>query len=92
MASRYEISCIVKSTEPQQSVTHIAGVNEFGNQWKLPVERAIMGIEQRDWDFYVSKEGRQISIVVGQQPSGEKYIKTADVNLCHLWDLPQCTF
>jgi hypothetical protein len=93
MISKYEISCIVRSEEGKdKKITHIAGINEFGNIWKLSFERAIIGIEKRDWDFYISKEGKQSNIAVVQDDSGKKYLKAIDLEPMDLWDLPNCTF
>jgi hypothetical protein len=94
MASRHQVLCISKTDRPNphERITHIGGRNDDGTTWKITQQAAIDGIEQDKWNFYVSKGGRTVDVVVAVRRWGHKYIKTvADGEQPdNLLSLPEC--
>lgn len=78
MASRHEIKCVTKEDRqnPYERIKAIGGVNGDGTNWKVSQETAIEGIESGKWDFYVSRGGHTVDVVVAKSRFGHKYIKT----------------
>jgi hypothetical protein len=89
-----EVLCINKSdrTNPHERITHIGGKNGDGTRWKITQAEAITGIESRKWDFYVTRGGRTVRVIVATSRFGNKYIKTeADGEQPdNLLSLPEC--
>jgi hypothetical protein len=94
MTSRHEIHCINKTDryDPHERIEFIGGVNGDGTRWKLSQPDAVAGIEQGKWDFYVTKNGRTVEVVVAASRYGNKYLKTeADGDQPNnLLSLPEC--
>lgn len=78
MASRHQVTCVTKADRynPHKRITHIGGRNSQGIPWQLSQLEAIAGIERGEWAFYVSRDGREVAIVVATGRSGHKYLKT----------------
>ena len=78
MSARHEVRCINKTDRynPHERISHIGGVNSDGTRWKITQERAIQGIESREWEFYVNQHGRTVDVVVAVSRYGHKYLKT----------------
>lgn len=94
MATMVEIRCIRRKTHdnPHERITHVGGVKSDGQRWQLTQEKAIEGIEDDTWDFYVNKNGVTVGVIVATR-SGRKYLKTkpdgeAPNNLLNLPDCP----
>ncbi len=94
MSARHEVRCINKTDRynPHERISHIGGVNPDGARWKVTQERAIQGIENREWEFYVSQGGRTVDVIVATSRYGHKYLKTvADGEQPdNLLSLPEC--
>lgn len=92
----HEVTCINKSdrNNPYERITHIGGKSgaEGGGPWKLTQEDAIKGIEEGKWQFYVSKNGHMVRVIVSVSRFGNKYLKTeADGDSPdNLLSLPEC--
>jgi hypothetical protein len=84
------INCINKSNRPSAH-ERIRGIGG-GNRWKLSLDDAIAGIEQGKWSFYVSMNGKSVSVVIAKSADGHKYLKTlADGEQPdNLLSLPEC--
>ena len=94
MASRHQISCINKTDryDPHDRIRSIGGLNGDGTRWKLSQLKAIAGIEEGKWSFYVSMNGRYVDVIVAVSRYGNKYLKTeADgEHPNNLLSLPEC--
>lgn len=94
MASRHEIKCINKSDRynPHERIQSIGGLNENGTRWRLSQQAAIEGIENGEWEFFVSKDGNTAQVIVAISSHGNKYLKTvADGEQPNnLLSLPEC--
>ena len=62
------------------------------SQWKLTQQEAIDCIEKREWDFWVSVNGKSVWVIVAVSRFGNKYLKTeADGDEPNnLLSLPEC--
>ncbi|MDD2782235.1 DUF3892 domain-containing protein [Sulfuricurvum sp.] len=80
MAATHEITCINKSDRqnPHERITHIGGKigAEGGGPWKITQEKAIEGLENGTWSFYVTKNGSKVNVIVSTSRYGNKYLKT----------------
>lgn len=87
-----QITCINKADRlnPHERITHIGGSS--GSGWKLTQEDAIGRIKRREWDFFVSVNGKSVWVVVATSRYGHEYLKTeADADEPNnLLSLPEC--
>ena len=94
MAARVQISCINKSDRynAHERIRSIGGVNPDGTRWKLAESEAITGIEQGKWQFFVSRGGNTVDVIIAVSRYGNKYLKTtADGEQPdNLLSLPEC--
>lgn len=77
MATSHEVSCIVKRdrTDAHERIKAIGGRNSDGTRWQLDEDKAIAGIEDGTWTFYVNQGGYRVDVIVATR-SGRKYLKT----------------
>lgn len=89
MATRVQISCINKSdrTNPHERIRNVGGPG-----WKWSEAQAIAAIEAKTYEFFVSRGGRTIDVVVQKSAAGNKYLKTKEdgVTPDNLLALPEC--
>ncbi|KAA8753976.1 MULTISPECIES: DUF3892 domain-containing protein [unclassified Paenibacillus] len=78
MASRHEILCVNKKERynPFERIESIGGKNQDGTRWKVSQKRAIEGIEDGKWEFFVSRGGHTVNVIVSKSRYGNKYLKT----------------
>lgn len=78
MSIRAEVKCVSKTDRfnPHERITRIGGVNPDGRNWRLSQEEAIRGIENRTYEFFVSRGGRTANVIVAVSRFGNKYLKT----------------
>lgn len=93
MAQRVQVSCINKTSrhDAHERISHIGGVNADNTRWKLSIAQAITGIEDDKWEFYVSKGGHTVGVIVASR-LGVKYLKTENDGDSpdNLLSLPEC--
>ncbi len=94
MATNVQIMCINKTnrTDPHERIQNVGGVNGDNTRWKMTQQDAIASIEAGKWDFYVSRGGRTVRVIIAKSQWGHKYLKTeADgVQPDNLLSLPEC--
>lgn len=61
---------------PHERITHVGGKNANETRWRITQGRAIEGIENGEWSFYVSSGGRTVDVIVAKSKYGNKYLKT----------------
>ena len=90
---KIEIKCIHKSNRfnPHERILNIGGLNPNGTRWKVSQERAIQGIEQGKWHFYVRSGSNIVDVIIAIH-NGNKYIKTTNdgIEPNNLLSLPEC--
>ncbi|TSJ36551.1 DUF3892 domain-containing protein [Mucilaginibacter corticis] len=93
MASRHQVHCINKRnhSSAHERIAYIGGINPDRSRWKLAENEAILSIEQKKYEFFVSVNGRSVNVVVATH-NGRKYLKTeADgYSPDNLLSLPEC--
>jgi hypothetical protein len=94
MATRHQVSCINKRGshyDPHERISHIGGTNGDGTRWKLSEDDAIKAIEEKNYEFYVSVNGRSVNVIVATH-NGRKYLKTESDGYRpdNLLSLPEC--
>jgi hypothetical protein len=77
---------------PHERITHIGGLNNNGQRWRITQEEAVRAIESNQWQFHVRRGARDVRVVVAISEYGNKYIKTeADgYQPDNLLSLPEC--
>lgn len=93
MAQRVKVGCINKRdrNNAHERIQAIGGQNADGSRWWLPEDTAIKAVEDRQWDFFVSVNGREVDVIVAVH-EGRKYLKTTrdDYAPNNLLELPEC--
>jgi len=94
MTTKAQIRCINKTNrfDPHERITDIGGVNSDGTRWKLSQPKAIEGIENKTYLFFVSQNGKTVDVIVATSAYGHKYLKTTadDIQPNNLLSLPEC--
>ena len=97
MTTPHEITCIRKSDRqnPHERITHVGGnkgAKDTGGVWMITQEKAIEGIENYTWSFYVTHGIKRANVIVAISRFGHKYLKTeADGEQPNnLLSLPEC--
>ena len=87
------VTCIRKRdrNNAHERIAAIGGQNADGRRWELAEDEAIASIEQGQYSFYVSVNGRSVDVVIATH-NGRKYLKTrADgYSPDNLLSLPTC--
>lgn len=91
--TRREVTCIRKSDRynPHERILGIGG-SSSGTRWYLTQEQAIVAIENRQYEFFVRVNAREVRVIVAVSRYGNKYLKTeADGEQPNnLLSLPEC--
>ncbi len=94
MASSHQIKCVVRAdkTHVHERISAIGGTNPDGGRWKVSVERAILGIEEEKWKFWILVGAQRVDVYVFIDKKHRKYLKPAsDDELSNsLLNLPDC--
>ncbi len=93
MPASHRVRCINKThrSSPHERISHIGGIGDDGNRWKITQPDAIAGIESGKWHFFVSEGGHTVDVIVAVH-AGHKYLKTKNDGLHpdNLLSLPEC--
>jgi hypothetical protein len=75
--TRHEVICIRKSDRynPHERILGIGG-NSGGTRWCLTQEQAIAAIENRQYEFFVRVNAREVCVIAAVSHYGNKYLKT----------------
>jgi Protein of unknown function (DUF3892) len=76
--SRHQVTCIEKpggNSNTHERISAIGGKNADGSRWKLSEDKAIEGIEDGTYEFYVTKNGKTVDVIV-EKRNGTKFLKT----------------
>lgn len=94
MATKHRILCINKSDRQNhyERITRIGGKNVDGSKWKITEDKAIEGIENGIWAFYVGEGANAVDVIISTSSSGHKYLKTKNDGKepNNLLSLPEC--
>lgn len=94
MARLIQIMCINKipRLDPNESITHVGGVNSDGTRWRLSLQDVISYIELGRYEFYVHVDGKAARVIVATSSAGNKYLKTEPDSTTrnNLLSLPEC--
>lgn len=94
MTMQVRIQCINKSDRynPHERIINVGGINSDNTRWKLSQPKAIEGIENGTYSFYVLQNGNRVNVIVAKSAYGHKYLKTvADgEHPNNLLSLPEC--
>lgn len=87
-----QISCINKRDhdDPFDRIENIGGTIN-GNQWRMPVDKAIQLIEKNEYQFFVDIRGQFVDVIVVSS-GNRKYLRTKadDHKTNNLLSLPEC--
>jgi hypothetical protein len=87
------IDCVNKQprNDPHRRIQNVGGRNADGSRWKLSEERAINGVLEGRWRFYVEVRGKAVEVIVAEH-EGRRYLKTMADGLQpdNLLSLPEC--
>ena len=88
MAQRVQVKCINK-TDRSSAHDRIRSIG--GDGWKITQQEAITRIENKTYEYYVSRGGAAVDVIVATN-NGTKYIKTKNDGLQpdNLLSLPEC--
>ena len=88
MAQRVQVKCINKT---DRSSVHDRIRSIGGDGWKISQQEAITRIENKTYEYYVSRGGSSVNVIVATN-NGTKYIKTENDGLQpdNLLSLPEC--
>lgn len=94
MTNLIQVTCINKipRQDPNESITHIGGVDSNGNRWRLTLQQAISHIESRRYEFFVHVDGKATRVIVATSSAGNKYLRTEPDRTTrnNLLSLPEC--
>jgi hypothetical protein len=97
MTAAHEITCINKADRqnPHERITHVGGgtgAKGTGGRWKITQEKAIQGMENGTWSFYVIQNRSKVNVIIAKSRYGNKYLKTESdgEHPNNLLSLPEC--
>lgn len=84
--ARHRIEHIYRRSELLKSgVEYIGGTNTDGRRWKISIERAIAGINEGKWSFYIQQGSTQFDVVpIVRDGNAKLGIIVKDVDLIEL--------
>lgn len=95
MATSREIKCVnkIERSNIHERITNVGGTYSDNTRWKISQREAIKGINDGNWSFYVTKNGKSVAVIVATSQYGYEYLKTeADsTESNNLLNLPECT-
>ncbi len=94
MMTTHQVTCINKRGDhydAHERISHIGGTNYNGTRWILSEDEAIKSMEEGKYQFYVSVNGRSVSVIIASHDK-RKYLKTESDGYRpdNLLQLPEC--
>lgn len=91
--ANFEVTCTIRSTSAYQireRITHLGIATGKGTETYSETQ-VIVWIESKAHSFFVSKEGKQVAVIIATR-DGRKYLKTTSdgIEPNNLLSLPRC--
>jgi hypothetical protein len=75
--TRHRIDCIIKQDRynPHERILEIGGRNPDGTRWRISQQRAVQGVLNKEWSFFVHVGSAEADVIVAYH-LGNPYLKT----------------
>ncbi|SFB06474.1 DUF3892 domain-containing protein [Algoriphagus aquimarinus] len=73
------------------SISQVGGINNTGERWMISAQKAITGINEGVWEFYILEDKKEVNVKVAHSENGEPNLVAIGMGYLHnlLEDLPE---